>query len=522
MIPIVTAKEMQSLDSKTIDGMGVPGLVLMENACMGVVEAAEDMLDGVQGKSIRIYCGTGNNGGDGFAAARHLMNRGAILDVLLIGSPSKLTPDAKANHDWFLEMGGSVSPTDNIEDLATRSSADLAIDGLLGTGTKGAARGLIADVIEAINVTENRVLAIDIPSGVEGSTGKVGGSAVIAELTVTMGLPKIGLMVPPGRNYAGEVEIVDIGIPRKFVDEADLKFGMTEEDDVLGMLPRRHREAHKGDVGKLLLLAGSPGFTGAATLATQTSIKVGVGLARLGIPKELNPILEVKLTEGMTWVLPDKSTGLLHPEALPEVKKALAWADALVLGPGISMEKHVGDFIEKLLPLVKLPTVIDADGLNQLAQKKSLLKKLPKQCVLTPHPGEMARLTGESISQIMDDPIATARKWAKTWKCVVVLKGAPSYIARPDGMVWVNPTGNPGMASGGTGDVLTGMIGGFLAQGLSPWNAAVCSAWLHGACGDSALEYQGALSLTASDLIDEIPAVLEDIGFDPIIQFPGK
>jgi hydroxyethylthiazole kinase-like uncharacterized protein yjeF len=519
MIPIVTAKEMQSLDSKTIDGMGVPGLVLMENACMGVVEAAEDMLDGVRGKTIRIYCGTGNNGGDGFAAAKHLLNRGANLDVLLVGDPKKLTPDAKANHDWLIEMGGSVFPINNIEDLATRSSADLAIDGLLGTGIQGAARGLIADAIEAINLIEDRVLAIDIPSGVEGSTGKVGGSALIAELTVTMGLPKVGLMVPPGRNFAGDVEVVDIGIPRKFIDDADLKLGMTEESDVLEMLPHRHREAHKGDIGKLFLLAGSPGFTGAATLATQTAIRSGVGLARLGIPKELNPILEVKLTEGMTWVLPDKGTGLLHPDALPEVIEALAWADALVLGPGISMEKAVGDFIEKLLPLVKLPTVIDADGLNQLGQNKSLLKKLPKQCVLTPHPGEMARLTGEPILDILNDPIGTARKWAKTWKCVVVLKGAPTYVARPDGMVWLNPTGNPGMASGGTGDVLTGMIGGFLTQGLSPWAAAVCSVWLHGACGDSALEYQGALSLTASDLIEEIPVVLENIGFDPIIQF---
>ena len=452
MIPIVTAKEMQSLDSRTIDGMGVPGLVLMENACMGVVEAAEDMLDGVQGKTIRIYCGTGNNGGDGFAAAKHLLNRGAILDVLLVGDPKKLTPDCKANHDWFLEMGGKVSPINNIEDLATCSTADLAIDGLLGTGIQGAARGLIADVIDAINAIETFVLAIDIPSGVEGSTGKASGPAVRADVTVTMGLPKIGLMVPPGRNYAGEVEVIDIGIPWKFIEEADLKFGMAEEEDILDMLPRRHQEAHKGDCGKLLLLAGSPGFTGAAYMATETAVRVGVGLARLGIPKELNPILEVKLIEGMTWVLPDKGTGLLHPDALPEAKKAVDWADALVLGPGISMEKAVGDFIEKLLPLDKLPTVIDADGLNQLGSKKSLLKKLPKQCVLTPHPGEMATLTGEPISKIMDNPIGIARKWAKTWNCVVVLKGAPSYIAHPDGMVLLNPTGNAGMASGGTGN----------------------------------------------------------------------
>ncbi len=516
MIPIVTAKEMQSLDSRTIDGMGVPGLVLMENACMGVVDAAEDMLDGVQGETIRIYCGTGNNGGDGFAAARHLLNRGAILDVLLIGDPGKLTPDAKANHDWFVEMGGTVSPINNINDLATRPPADLAIDGLLGTGIQGAARGLTAEVIEHINQHELEVLAIDIPSGVEGSTGKVAGPAVHAELTVTMGLPKIGLMVPPGWNYAGEVDIVDIGIPMKFIDEADLKLALIEVDDVLEMLPRRHREAHKGDCGKLFLLAGSPGFTGAAALATETAVKSGVGLARLGIPKSLNQIMEIKLTEGMTWVLEDQGQGLLHTDALPEIRNALEWADAMALGPGISMEDSVGKVIEQFLPEVTLPTVIDADGLNQLGNKQHLLKKLPEQCVLTPHPGEMARLTGKSISEITEEPIITVRKYAREWQAVVVLKGAPTYIARPDGMVALNPTGNPGMASGGTGDVLTGLIGSFLAQGLPPWEASVCGVWLHGAMGDLAEEVMGTLSLTASDLIDALPEVLDMIEYDSL------
>jgi hydroxyethylthiazole kinase-like uncharacterized protein yjeF len=518
MIPIVTAKEMQELDKRTIEGMGVPGLVLMENAAMGVVHTVEDLLEGVKGKFIRIYCGTGNNGGDGFAVTRHLMNRGAKLDVLMIGATGKLTPDAKANHDWFLEMGGKIAYINKEKELVLSQPADIAIDALLGTGLQGAARGITARAIEAINQIEQRVVAVDIPSGVEGSTGKVLGAAVKAEVTVTMGLLKVGLMVPPGRNYAGEVEVIDIGIPQKFIDEAKIQFGCIEVDDVLIMLPKRTREAHKGDCGKLFLLAGSPGFTGAATLATQTAIRMGVGLARLGIPKSLNSILEAKLTEGMTWVLEDRGTGVLHPDAVFEIKRALEWADALVLGPGISMESVVGDLVEELLPKVKLPTVIDADGLNQLGERKQLLKRLPKRCVLTPHPGEMARLTGLTMDNIIENPLAVAREYAEKWGAVVVLKGAPSYVARPDGMVVMNPTGNPGMASGGTGDVLTGMIGGLLAQGLSPWEASVCGVWSHGAAGDRAAESKGVLSMMASDMIEEIPRVLRDIGFEPVVN----
>ena len=348
MIPVVTAKEMQSLDKRTIEGMGIPGLVLMENAAMGVVYVIEEILSGcVKGRIVRIYCGTGNNGGDGFAVARHLMNRGAKLEVLLVGAKDKLTPDAKANHDWFLEMGGKVTYIEKERELAFSQPADIAIDALLGTGLQCAAQGIVAKAIEAINKQECRVVAVDIPSGVEGSSGKVLGPAVKAEVTVTMGLPKVGLMVPPGRNFAGEVKIIDIGIPRKFIEDANIQFGCIECEDVLKMLPRRHREAHKGDCGKLFLLAGSPGFTGAATLATLTAIKMGVGLARLGIPRSLNPILEAKLTEGMTWVLEDKGLGVLHPDAVFEIRKALEWAEALVLGPGISLEPMVGNLIEE-------------------------------------------------------------------------------------------------------------------------------------------------------------------------------
>jgi NAD(P)H-hydrate epimerase len=523
MIPVVTAKEMQTLDRRTIEEIGIPGLVLMENAAMGLVHAVEEILcHDVKGRFIRIYCGTGNNGGDGFAIARHLMNRGAKLEILLVGSKDKLTPDAKANHDWFSEMGGTVTYINKEKELEFPKAADLAIDALLGTGLQGAARGLTAKAIEAINRQESLVVAVDIPSGVEGSTGKVMGPAVKAQVTVTMGLPKVGLMVPPGRNYAGDVKIVDIGIPNKLVDEAKIQFGCIECADVLTMLPHRHREAHKGDCGKLFLLAGSPGFTGAATLATLTAIRTGVGLARLGIPKSLNPILEAKLTEGMTWVLEDRGLAVLHPDAVFEVRRALEWADALVLGPGISMEESVGDAIEEFLPKVSLPTVIDADGLNQLGDRRHLLERLPKQCVLTPHPGEMARLTGLSLATIMEKPIEIAREWAGKWRAVVVLKGAPSFVARPDGMVWMNPTGNPGMASGGTGDVLTGMIGGFLAQGLAPWEAGVCGVWLHGTAGDRAAQSKGVLSLMASDIIEEIPEVIRSMGFDPVVLFPEK
>ncbi len=512
MIPVADIAQMRECDRITIEELGIPGLVLMENASRAVAfEALERLGEEPSGKIAWVFCGKGNNGGDGFAVARHLKNAGVVVHVVLMGRADGLKGDARFNCELFRRLGGGIIESKGDEPpVPPGGKPDLVIDALLGTGFTGVVQGGYASAVELINRTGAPVIAVDIPSGVEGDTGAVNGPAVQADVTVTFGLLKRGLLLPPGREAAGEVIVADIGIPPAVVNRQDIRLNLVGEPDVRRAMPRRLPTAHKGDAGHVYIIAGSTGLTGAAAMAAKAAMRTGTGLVVVGVPRSLNPILEVKLDEAMTQPLAETAAGALSVEAFDEISPRLEWAQVVVIGPGLGRDPATSELIAKLLPVIDRPLVIDADGLNHLAEHPELLQALPEATILTPHPGEFARLTGLTTKRIRSDPVGAARQWALEWGATVVLKGSPTVTATADERVYINPTGNSGMATGGTGDVLTGVVAGLVAQGVDPRDAAWLGAYIHGAAGDRARETKGTYGLVAGDLVDYLPETMAD------------
>jgi NAD(P)H-hydrate epimerase len=352
---------------------------------------------------------------------------------------------------------------------------------------------------------------VDIPSGIDASSGKVLGTAIRAILTVTFGLPKIGLMIHPGCAHTGKLEIVDISIPNYLVEEENIRVHLVERVDVARILKPRSPDAHKGHHGHLLVLAGSPGKTGAAAMASQAALRAGAGLITLGIPSSLNAVMEAKLTEVMTEPLPESTAGSMSMESWPKIQGLLEGKKAVALGPGISTNPETKDLIHRIIISSSAPLVIDADGITALAEDCALLKKATAPMILTPHPGEMARLLEASVQEVQDDRIGVAQGFAVKHGIYLVLKGAQTVIAEPDGDLYINSTGNSGLASGGTGDVLTGMIAGFVSQGYSLGEASRLGVYLHGYIADSIAAEQGEIGLTATDLLARIPVTLKTV-----------
>lgn len=499
---VVTAKEMREIDRRTIKDVGVPSLLLMENAGLGVVGIIKEMLGGDEEKRVIIFCGKGNNGGDGMVVARHLFNQGIRVNVYLFGEKGTLKGDALKNFHILEGFGIKVVMIRDKKDLRNVSEGDLIVDALLGTGVTGEVGGLLAEIIDWINCSSMSVVSVDIPSGLHCDDGSFRGSCVCADQTATMAELKRGLVLPPGRELAGRVTVVDIGAPDFVAQSLGVKTFIVEEDDVSGRLPVRPATAHKGTFGKILILAGSTGMTGAAVLASRASLRVGGGLTILGIPRDFNPVMEGKLTEVMTKPLPQTPAGTLSLEAEGEIKTLLQWADVLAIGPGLSTEAETAELVRQVVVKAKVPMVIDADGINAFSGKASLLEKGEGNRILTPHYGELSRVIGLSLDEISKNRVETARESALRFGSVVVLKGSPTVVASPEGDVYVNPTGNSGMATAGAGDVLTGAIVGLLAQGCSPLDAALCGVFLHGLAGDLGGEILGRRSLVAGDLVD--------------------
>jgi len=510
---VATPAQMRECDRVTIEEIGLPGIVLMETGSRSVADKVELLIGGdLSDKRVTIFCGKGNNGGDGLACARHLLNRGAEVFTILATTIGNLSGDARSNADLLLKVGGTIIPITSVDDIPSEALiCDVVVDALLGTGFTGEVSGLYLELIELIGRMETPVVSVDIPSGVSGETGKIGGKAIRADATVTFGMLKPGLVLPPGRELAGEIIITDIGIPPSIVSIQSIATFMVEAADVQAQLPKRARDAHKGDAGFVYLLAGSPGLTGAAALAAEAAIKTGAGLVVVGTPRSLNPILEVKLTEAMTEPLPETPLGSLSYHATEQVLARLEWADAIAVGPGIGKDPDTGALLDRTLPNVRKPLVIDADALNFLAAKPELLKRLPRLTILTPHPGEFSRLSGISIEEITSHRITHARKFAIEHSVVLHLKGSPSVTASPDGEVFINPTGNPGMATGGSGDVLTGVIVALLAAGTPPVAAAWVGSYVHGLAGDYAAKQVGMLSLSAGDIIQHLHLSLSSL-----------
>ncbi|SHE44102.1 NAD(P)H-hydrate epimerase [Desulfofundulus australicus DSM 11792] len=509
---VVTGGQMRDLDRAAMEEYGIPGLVLMENAGLAVVQVVRQLLGDVAGKRVAVFAGKGNNGGDGLVVARHLFNAGAEVKVLLLARPEEITGDAAVNLAIWQKMGQPVYPVVRGEDLnAVRLflvGAHAVVDAIFGTGFKGAAREPAAGVIDAINASGKPVVAVDIPSGVEADTGQVHGPCVRATHTVTFALPKLGLVQEPGRSHVGELHVADISIPSFLLENGAPGRYLVTEKMVRDWLPPRPAWAHKGSCGRVLVVAGSRGMTGAACLAALGAARAGAGLVTLAVPAELQDVVAVKLTEIMTVGLPGTGEGTLARSARNEILDLVEKADVLAIGPGLSRHLETVALIRELLPAVRVPCVIDADGLNALAGDVQILSRISAPAIITPHEGEMARLLGCPPGEISSRRLKVAEEAAGNWGVVTLLKGAATLIACPGGTTYINPTGNPGLATGGSGDVLTGVIAGLLAQGMDAPRAAAAGAYLHGLAGDMAAREKGMRGFLAGDILELLPEAM--------------
>ncbi len=511
---IITAEQMRRVDRETIGNHGITGPELMENAGRGIAERIiSTALPVPQGKKVAVFCGKGNNGGDGFVVGRYLHKAGAVVAVYHMGPAEMLSDDARLNYDRAVKLGMDLYEISYIEDLPEELPCDLVVDALFGTGFSGAPRGLSGELIEYINDLEARVVAVDMPSGLSADDGQFEGAVVQADYSFTLALPKFGLYVSPGRELAGAVETVPIGVPEEVVDAFDFKVDLITGEMVADMIPERIADGHKGDFGKLLLVAGSTGLTGAAALAAKSALRCGCGLAKIGCPASVLPIIATLVMEATSHPLPDVAKkGALALRALGAVRQLMAEHDAVAIGPGLGQHRETAELVRRLITDLDRPAVIDADGLNAIAANVELLKEITLPIVLTPHPGEFRRMTGDGrVPTEIHARISAAVSFATEYGVVLVLKGSPTLVACPDGSCYLNPTGNDGMATGGSGDVLTGVIGAFLAQGVSAEEAAVSAVYIHGLAGDFAADQFTGRGMVAGDMLNFLPDVFESL-----------
>jgi NAD(P)H-hydrate epimerase len=514
MMKVATAEQMQELDRKAIETYRIPGIVLMENAGRGATEAIAEAFPDFQKMKIAIIAGKGNNGGDGFVVARYLLNSGVNGKVYLLADPKALRGEAETNSQIFQRMKGEVISVPSSKDYQKVKKElerfDLLIDAIFGTGLDAEVRGYYREVIDHLNTLQKPIVAIDIPSGLDANSGKPLGTAIRASLTVTFGLPKIGHLIPPGPDYVGEVKVIDIGYPQKLVEEEKIQAHLLGKEEIRTWLsiPRRPN-TNKGDYGHLLVIAGSVGKTGAAAMACEAALRMGAGLVTLAIPKSLNPIMEMKLTEVMTEPLPETPKQTLSLRAFSSIVRLCENKKAVIMGPGVGTFKETQSLMVKLLRALEIPVIVDADGLTALTSQSKVLPISNRSLILTPHPGEMARLIRSSSKEVQDDRIGISRSFSQSNHLYLVLKGHRTLIATPKGEVFINPTGNPGMASGGTGDVLTGMIGGLICQGFDILQSLQVAVYLHGLAGDLMARELGEKSLIATDIIQKIPELLQ-------------
>jgi hydroxyethylthiazole kinase-like uncharacterized protein yjeF len=506
--PVLTADEMRRVDARAIAELGIPGPTLMENAGRGAADALLAALPerGLRARGLRValVCGRGGNGGDGFVVARRLKRAGARPDVLLIAPPDALRGDAAVK---FAEMRRAGIPARVVEDAAKAAPAlqraEVIVDALLGTGAQGAPAPLVAALIEAINASGRPVFALDVPSGLPADGGAPPGPVVRAWLTTTFAAAKLGLVIGPGVELAGRVAVVSIGVPEAEVAR-DVRTFVLEASDVAALFPRRPRDVHKGTYGHLLVLAGSVGKTGAAALCARAALRAGVGLVTVGTAASAQPTVAALSLEAMTEPLPETAARSLAMKAREPIVALAEARTAVAVGPGLGLDDQTRALARVVVSTLPRPMVVDADALTALSDHLDVLRGAHWPRVLTPHPGEMARLLGGNVADVQGDRLGIARTFATAHGVYLVLKGARTLIAAPDGRVVLNPTGNAGMASGGTGDVLTGILGALLARGIDAARAAPAAVYLHGLAGDVAAERVGEEALIAGDLIDAL------------------
>jgi len=510
---ILTSAQMRDIDRAAIEGVGIPGVVLMENAGLRIVTALKARFPGIAGEKVVIVAGKGNNGGDGFVVARHLFNSGGRPEVLLLAAKDEIKGDAAVNLAAALQMGIPVTevgtPAEWKKARAAVFHASIVIDALFGTGLTKPLDGLNALAVEDVNRSAAFKAAVDIPSGLSADSFELIGPSVRADLTVALAAPKIAHIFPPAAERVGELVVAPIGIPPALFDGPGLKLELIEEKDVRPYFAKRKRDAHKGSYGHLLVFAGSLGKSGAAALAGRAGLRTGAGLVTVATAAGVLPSIARAMAELMTEPLAETPEKTIAAAALPRAISLLKGKNAVLLGPGLSTNASTAEFVFGLLPRIKAPCVIDADGLNIVASRPDVLSSLKAPAVLTPHPGEFARLVGRTNDEVVRHRLELAPEFATKRGVIVVLKGYRTLIASPDGRVFVNPTGNPGMATGGTGDVLGGMIGAQIAQQNDLLGAVLSAVYAHGLAGDVAADRLGERSLVAGDIIRYLPPALK-------------
>lgn len=505
----VTAQTMQELDRRTIDEFGVPGLTLMERAGANCAAVITQRFAVTPSPCALVVAGKGNNGGDGFVIARLLVESGWHVALALYADPAGLAGDTRLNHERLPAAVATSANPDAARLAELCGKATVIVDALFGTGLNSNLAPRYAAAVDAINCSGKPIVAVDIPSGVDASTGRICGTAVKAFQTITFAAAKLGHILYPGANHCGELLITDIGIPQELLSAAA---GVTFVDAAHGatLLKPRSRTDHKGSSGHALIVAGSVGKSGAAAMTANSAVRSGAGLVTLAAPEAINQILEIKTTEAMTLPVASSHSGSFASDAIREILAFSEGKSVMALGPGVGSDAAATEVVRVIAESAQLPLVIDADGLNALSGNLEILsrRKAPF-IIMTPHPGEMARLSGRSITDIESDRLASARNFAQQHKVYLLLKGARTVIAAPDGELAVNASGNPGMATGGSGDVLTGVITALVAQGYEPFTACCLGAFIHGLAGDMVAAEKGEIGMNATDIQEMLPLAMK-------------
>lgn len=512
---ILDAESTREVDREAMEAFGIPSLVLMENAAIGLVDAISENYP--DSRSAAIFCGPGNNGGDGLALGRHLAIRGYYVELFLMLGGREATGDAAVQLNICRSQGlpiREIGPEDACRRVAESGrDFDLVVDALFGVGLSRPLEGQFAELVETLNHLRVPRVAVDLPSGLNGSRAQLPGVHLQADLTVTFGAPKVAHVFPPAAEAVGDVVVADLGIPPELIERAAGNLHLMAGSELAGALHPRSSDSHKGDYGHVLLMAGSVGKAGAAILAARAAVRAGAGLVTAAVPAEIVQTVDLGSLESMTCALAQEVTGGLADASVAAILDLCADKSVLAIGPGLGEEPSTVEVIRHTVAQCNLPVVLDADGLNAVAGALGEIRQRGAETVLTPHPGELGRLLGVTPGEVQSSRLEAARAAADKCQAVVVLKGFQSLVAAPGGNIHVNPTGNPGMSSGGTGDVLTGIIAGLIAQGHSALEAAQLGTYLHGAAGDLAAERVGQAPLRAKDILSAYPralAALED------------
>ncbi|MCH5210982.1 MAG: NAD(P)H-hydrate dehydratase [Oscillospiraceae bacterium] len=504
------ASQMREVDRAASEKGGIPSIVLMENAAIACVNELKNDFKELKEKRIAVFCGKGNNGGDGFAIARHLSNIGAEVSVYLVCG-NEFKGDAKINFDIIKRMNVNtdvISDTENIGYIIR--SNDIVIDAIYGTGIHGTIDGISYDVIQEINENSGYTMSVDVPSGINSDSGEICGICVKADKTVTFAAYKVGMLMFPAADYVGNVVVADISIPDYIIEGQGIDINVTDGKFIRDNFPRRMNNSHKGDYGKALVIAGSVGMTGAAYLSSQSAVISGSGLVTLAIPSSLNGAMEAKTTEVMTLPV-DDIYGHISSDASETILKRTDKVDAVLIGPGLGQSSDALKIIKNVLNASRVPVIVDADGINAVAKNIGILSDCTCPVIFTPHTAEMSRLTGLSMDYIEENRLMVSKEFAEEYGVTLILKGHHTIVTGQDGEQYINITGNPGLATGGSGDVLAGITASMVSRGINETKAAAMAVYIHGVAGDIAAAKYGMESVTASKVMENIPDALRQI-----------